>query len=237
MIVKARELAIYWLGRTNYKNALHLQEQQLQARIKSEIPDSLYLLEHDPVITLGLSTKPEHLLLDRETLQQRGIEVFKVNRGGDVTYHAPGQLVAYPVINLNPDRRDVRRYVWNLEEVMLRITAAYGVSGRRIPGFNGAWIENRKIGAVGVRIKKWVTMHGFSFNVTNDLHPYDFIIPCGIRDKTVTSLQNELHRWIDIGEVVQLTARVFSEVFERQISWQSVEEPLARIDRQTLGPL
>jgi lipoyl(octanoyl) transferase len=211
-----RQLAVHHLGRIGYAPALALQERLLEARAEQRITDTLLLLEHDPVITLGRGAKPGHVLLSRERLLDQGIELFETGRGGDVTYHGPGQLVGYPILDLSPDRKDVRKYVAGLEEVMIRIAAEYGLSAGRIAGLNGAWIEDRKVGAVGVRIRRWVTMHGFALNVTTHLDAFELIIPCGIRDKQVTSLAHELGRSVEMEEVMQRATRAFAQVFDAQ---------------------
>jgi lipoyl(octanoyl) transferase len=146
------------------------------------------LLEHDPVITLGRRAQQQHIVMSRDMLEARGVEVHETGRGGDVTYHGPGQLVAYPIVDLSPDRRDVGRYVWTLEETMIRVCRDHGIEGHRIEGLNGTWVGRDKIGAVGVRISRWVTMHGLALNVSTDLSAFDAIVPCGIRDHGVTSL-------------------------------------------------
>jgi lipoyl(octanoyl) transferase len=172
-------------------------------------------LEHDPVITLGRGAKEAHLLADRQRLAKKGIEVFETNRGGDVTYHGPGQLVAYPVIDLGAAERDVRRYVWRLEEVMIRTVAHFGPVAQRVPGFHGAWIGEGKIGAVGVRICRWVTMHGFALNVNTDLSAFGLIVPCGITGRQVTSLARELGQPVLMDEAVDTTVQMFAEVFDK----------------------
>jgi lipoyl(octanoyl) transferase len=208
-----RVIRVHRLGRIAYAEALALQERLLEARCAQRIADTLLLLEHPPVITLGRGAKHEHVLLSREALAGAGVELFETGRGGDVTYHGPGQLVGYPIVDLNPDRRDVRRYVAGLEEVMIRVASAYGLHAQRISGLNGAWIDDRKIGAVGVRIRRWVTMHGFAFNVTTRLSAFDLIVPCGIPDKRVTSLEHELDRIVPMADVEQAAIAAFSEVF------------------------
>jgi lipoyl(octanoyl) transferase len=198
-----------------YAPALALQERLLEARIEQRIPDTLLLLEHAPVVTLGRGAKAQHVLHSAPALAARGVELHETGRGGDVTYHGPGQLVGYAIIDLNPDRRDVRRYVASLEELMIRLAAAYGLQAQRIAGLNGAWVGDRKIGAVGVRIRRWVTMHGFAFNVATDLRAFELIVPCGIADKGVTSLERELGRSIAMTEVEAHAARIAGDVFER----------------------
>jgi lipoyl(octanoyl) transferase len=214
MTNRQRPLHVHRLGRIGYADALALQEALLEARSAQRIPDTLLLLEHEPVITLGRGAKQQNVLASRELLAQQGVALFETGRGGDVTYHGPGQLVGYPILDLNPDRRDVRRYVGNLEEVMIRIAGEYGLHGSRIAGLNGAWIGDRKLGAVGVRIRRWVTMHGFALNVTTQLNAFDLIVPCGIIGKAVTSLAAELSREPEMRDVEDAAVRAFAAVFE-----------------------
>jgi lipoyl(octanoyl) transferase len=201
------------LGRVPYAEGLRLQERLVAERQQGTIPDQLLLLEHGPVFTLGRNARAENLLFPAESLRDRGYEVFETGRGGDVTYHGPGQLVGYPILDLSPDRRDVHRYVRDLEEVMIRTCATHGVAASRIAGLTGAWVGREKIGAIGVRIARWVTSHGFAFNVCPDLGAFDLIVPCGIRDKGVTSLERLLGRPVAIEEVVDRLAASFFEVF------------------------
>lgn len=213
-----RVVHVYRVGRRRYGQVLDAQVRLRDARIRGEMPDTLLLLEHEPVITLGRSASEAHILASPEMLRAQGIEVFDIGRGGDVTYHGPGQLVGYPILDLKPDRRDVRRYVSNLEEVMIRVAATHGLTAGRVEGLNGTWIEDRKLGAVGVRIRQWVTMHGFALNVSTNLSAFDVIVPCGIRDKAVTSLSMELGGPpLGMDETVETTARVFGEVFDSEI--------------------
>jgi lipoyl(octanoyl) transferase len=202
------------LGRRDYASALNLQEELHAARVRAEIPDTLLLLEHEPVITLGRAAKREHVLATPERLAALGIEQHEIGRGGDVTYHGPGQLVGYPILDLRPDRCDVRRYVRNLEQTMIRIAAHYGVSAQHIEGLTGTFCEDRKVGAIGVRISRWVTMHGFALNVSTDLDAFSLIVPCGLRDKPVTSLSREVGRALTLAEVIPVAADSFREVFE-----------------------
>jgi len=207
-----RELEVRRLGRVPYARGLELQEQLVAERQAGRIPDQLLLLEHDPVFTLGRNARSENVLFPAEALRERGFEVFETGRGGDVTYHGPGQIVGYPIIDLNPDRRDVRKYVASLEEVMIRACAHYGLSAGRTEGMIGAWIENRKIGAIGVRISRWVTSHGFALNVSSALDAFALIVPCGIRDKGVTSLERELDRSVPLEEAMDTIEREFRAV-------------------------
>lgn len=208
-----RPLIVRRLGRMAYGEALALQEELIAARIAGEVQDTLLLVEHNPVITLGRAAKNEHILFPREALKRAGVELFETGRGGDVTFHGPGQLVGYPILDLKPDRKDVRKYVQSLEEIMIQAAASYGLSGSRVDGLNGAWIGMRKIGAVGVRIRSWVTMHGFALNVNTDLSQFGMIVPCGISDRGVTSLSTELGREVSLDEVqdriVDIAARVW----------------------------
>jgi lipoyl(octanoyl) transferase len=212
-----RTLRAARLGLRDYASVLAIQEELRDARIAGHVQDTLLLLEHSPVITLGRAARREHVLLDDASLRARGIEVHETGRGGDVTYHGPGQLVCYPILDLKPDRCDVRRYVRGLEETMIRVCARYGVEAARIDGLNGAWVDDRKIGAVGVRITQWVTMHGLALNVNTALDAFDLIVPCGIRDKAVTSLARELGREIDLAEVTAHALECFAEVMEYEV--------------------
>jgi lipoyl(octanoyl) transferase len=208
------------LGTVDYAEAHRLQKDLQGRRIAGEIDDTVLLLEHAPVLTLGRSAKAEHVLAPRQELKARGISVQEVGRGGDVTYHGPGQLVAYPIIDLKPNRRDVRKYMWSLEETMIRTCADFGLSASRVEGLNGAWIGDRKIGAVGVRISRWVTMHGLALNAETDLSHFDLIVPCGIPDKAVTSISAELGRAVRVVDVVESLARHFADLYDAEIEWQ-----------------
>jgi lipoyl(octanoyl) transferase len=209
-----RTIAVHRLGRVGYAEALELQERLQRARIRGLVPDTLLLLEHPPVVTLGRGAKEQNLLLSRARLEARGFAVHEIGRGGDVTYHGPGQIVGYPILDLAPDRKDVRRYVGDLEELMIRLSADYGLEASRIDKLNGTWIGSRKIGAIGVRISRWVTMHGFAYNVTTDLEHFGVIVPCGIADKGVTSLRRELGRDVPLDEVMDRLEAHFGELFD-----------------------
>jgi lipoyl(octanoyl) transferase len=205
------------LGRIRYAQGLELQAQLVADRQAGRIEDILLLLEHDSVFTLGRNARRENLLLPEEELRRRGFDVFETGRGGDVTYHGPGQVVGYPILELPADRRDVRRYVRDLEEVMIRTCADYGLRASRVPGLTGAWLEDEKIGAIGVRIARWVTSHGFAFNVAPDLAPFTLIVPCGIRGRGVTSLEARVGRGVAMGEVMDRLAAQFVAVFDREL--------------------
>ena len=206
------------LGRIDYTHALELQETLVEQRKLGLIPDQLLLLEHPDVITLGVKTRNDwsHVLASPETLAAEGVPVLATGRGGDVTFHGPGQLVGYPIFDLKPDRCDVHRYVRDLEEVMIRLSGDYGLAAGRIAGLSGTWIGDRKIGAVGVRLSRWITSHGIAFNVTTDLSYFDLIVPCGIEDKSVTSLGRELGREVSMSQVADRFTARFVEVFERE---------------------
>jgi len=208
------------LGTVDYAGAHRLQRELQMKRIAGDIEDTVLLLEHPPVFTLGRSAKEHHVLAPSEVLEARGFSVHEVGRGGDVTYHGPGQLVAYPIIDLKPDRKDVRKYVWSLEETMIRTCADLGLEAQRVEGLNGAWIEDRKVGAVGVRISRWVTMHGLALNANTDLSHFELIVPCGIQDKAVTSLSAELRRHIGVDDITGPLAAHFAALYGADIEWR-----------------
>jgi lipoyl(octanoyl) transferase len=212
--IPVRTLAVQKLGLVSYAEGLEIQARLVAERQRGEIPDTLLLLEHRPVFTLGRNARRENVLFPDEDLRARGFDVFETGRGGDVTYHGPGQVVGYPILELPEGRRDVHRYVRDLEEVMIRTCADYGVAASRIPGLTGAWVGAEKIGAIGVRIARWVTSHGFAFNVSNDLAPFDLIVPCGIRGRGVTSLARLLGQTPAVDEVLARLEQHFAEVFE-----------------------
>jgi lipoyl(octanoyl) transferase len=207
-------LAVRRLGRIPYAEGLEIQAELVAARQANAIPDTLLLLEHDPVFTLGRNARRENVLLSEAILKERGFDVFDTGRGGDVTYHGPGQVVGYPILDLS-DRKDVHRYVRDLEEVMIRACADYGVAAGRVAGLTGAWVGAEKIGAIGVRIARWVTSHGFALNVATDLAPFAWIVPCGIADRGVTSLELLLRRPVPLDEVMERLVTHFAAVFER----------------------
>jgi lipoyl(octanoyl) transferase len=180
-------------------------------------PEQLLLLEHPHVFTLGRGADGRNILADRQQMESHSIEVHETGRGGDVTYHGPGQLVGYPIINLKPDRCDVHRYVRDIEETLIRTVADFGITGARIAGLTGVWVGDEKVAAIGVRIARWVTSHGFALNVNTDLSYFRMIVPCGITDKGVTSISRLLGRGVDMREVARAAARHFAEVFGRDV--------------------
>jgi lipoyl(octanoyl) transferase len=212
-----RELEVRRLGVVPYNEALALQRALVEDRRIGRVPDSLLLLQHPPVITLGVRGDGgrAHIVASAARLAALGVDVSETGRGGDVTYHGPGQIVGYPILDLRPDRCDVHRYVRDIEEVMIRTCADYGVAARRIDGLTGVWVGAEKIGAIGVRISRWITSHGFAFNVATDLDYFDLIVPCGISDRGVTSLKRVLGRKVAIGEVEEAVIHHFGSVFAR----------------------
>ena len=206
------------LGVIAYDEGLALQRELVEQRRAGRVPDLLLLLEHPPVITLGVRSEiaRANVVATSERLADLGIAVHETGRGGDVTYHGPGQLVGYPILDLRPDRCDVHNYVRDLEEVMIRTCADYGVAAGRIAGLTGTWVGAEKIGAIGIRISRWITSHGFAFNVCTDLDHFKLIVPCGIADRGVTSLAQVTGQQVSTIEVADAIVRHFAEVFDRR---------------------
>ena len=204
------------LGRLPYEDALALQRRLVDERKAGAVEDLLLLVEHPAVLTLGVRGDGgrSHILATDEELSSRHIGVFETGRGGDVTYHGPGQIVGYPILDLNPDRRDVHKYVRDIEEVLIRVAADYGIAAGRIPGLTGVWVGDEKLAAIGVRIQRWVTSHGFALNHTTDLSHFELIVPCGIADRGVTSLAR-LGCTASRREVEDRIVARFAEVFDR----------------------
>lgn len=213
----AKDLSVCWLGRVDYRAGLALQERLVDGRRQDLIGDTLVLLEHPPVITLGRNSDPAHVLHDAETLAFRGVELHEIGRGGDVTYHGPGQLVGYPVIRLEGAEKDAHAYLRNLESGLIGIAAHYGIEAGRIDGLTGIWVGNEKLAAIGVRLSTgWITSHGFALNVTTDLDGFSTIVPCGIRERGVTSLARLLERSPSLEEVAELTRGKISRALGRR---------------------
>jgi lipoyl(octanoyl) transferase len=203
------------LGTLGYQEGLDLQKQLVDERKAGLIADQLLLLQHPAVVTLGVKSRNDrsHVLATPEALAAAGVGLFETGRGGDVTYHGPGQLVGYPIIDLKPDRCDVHRYVRDLEDVLIRAVGSFGISATRVPGLTGIWVGDAKLAAIGVRISRWVTSHGFALNVNTDLSQFDLIVPCGITGKGVTSMAKLLSRLVPMPEVEDAIVLAFAEVF------------------------
>ncbi len=208
-------LEILRLGRTDYGKALGIQKHLLRRRQEGEIPDTLVLVEHPPVITLGRRANHQNIYITDEMMKKEGVTIYEVSRGGDVTYHGPGQIVGYPVIDLKEHNRDVRKFVWNLQEVFIRLLEEeFEISAHREDGtYTGVWVGSSKITAIGIAVKKWVTMHGFAFNVNTRLEHFGWINPCGLSDRGVTSLEKLLGRKQDYNRLTGLVEGFFSRVY------------------------
>lgn len=225
------------LHNQSFKSTWDLQEQLLQENITSKsngLPCNNHLLfvEHPPVYTLGKNGKEEHVLIDEKTRLEKGIEYFHINRGGDITFHGPEQLVGYPILDLDEFKTDLGWYLRSLEEVMILALADYGIPAGRSIGETGVWIEpevkgrERKICAMGIRCTRWITMHGFALNVNTNLDYFNYIIPCGIQNKQVTSIEKELGKKVDLSEVKEKVKYYFSQVFECEIINEELPAPM-----------
>ncbi len=224
-------LIVVELGQTEYKQCWDIQKDVFDLRVANEIPDALLLTEHEHVYTIGTSGNENHLLASPEELESNRIEVFKNDRGGDITYHGPGQLVGYPIIDLNNHYFDLHRYLRDLEEAIIRTLGEFGVNGCRKESYTGVWVGGEKICAIGVKSSKWVTMHGFALNVNTDLSRFGRIIPCGIFEYGVTSLREIIGEIIDLNEVSRHLVHHFSEVFYRDprvVSFEDIVSPKSR---------
>ena len=208
-----KELNVIDLGRCSYTKAWDIQKEIHAKRVRREIPDTLILVEHPHVYTLGKNADAHNLIATQDYLKSMGIEIFKVDRGGDITYHGLGQLVGYPIFNLKEHRESISWYVHSVEEVLIRMLSEFSIEAHREKGLTGVWVENRKIAAIGMRVSHWVTMHGFALNVFTDLSLYDGIIPCGITTKGVTRMVdlNKDIQWEDVKlKVIDKFVEVFS---------------------------
>lgn len=227
-------LEVRRLGVVPYDEGLALQRELVDARKADRIPDTLLLLEHPHVLTLGVraskavsaSSEPgtwPNVVATADRLAALGVTVYETGRGGDVTYHGPGQIVGYPIVDLRPDRQDVHRYVRDLEEVLIRTCGGYGITAQRIAGLSGAWVEDpsrgaEKVAAIGVRISRWITSHGFALNVNTALEYFDLIVPCGIRERGVTSLEALTGRRLVLADVEDRLIAHFADVFSRSVT-------------------
>jgi lipoyl(octanoyl) transferase len=232
---------VLYLGRVPYSTANTLQRTLLELRKAGRIENTLLLLEHPPVITLGRNAQVENVLASPESLAQRGVELFEIDRGGDVTFHGPGQLIAYPIFDLRSFDPKVGaiEFVRRLEEVLIRTCGDYGISSQRIKGLTGVWTyalrekPEAKIAAIGVHISRWVTTHGFALNVTTELDFFSLIVPCGISSKPVTSIERETGKQVELEEVATAASRNFGRVFNSQMLWlESLDDLLGAADSQ-----
>ena len=214
-----RRLHWAWLGRMSYAPTAELQEHLRSELRAARGEEHFLLLEHHPVFTLGRNASPEDVVADPAWLADRGIEVHETNRGGQVTYHGPGQLVGYPIVNLSPDRRDIRRYVRDLQEVLIRTLANYGIEARRREGPEhiGVWVGDAKIASIGVHLARWITLHGFALNVATDLGHFGGIVACGLHDVRMTSIEQLLGQAPPLPDIAAVAARHFGQIFMREL--------------------
>ncbi|MDE3152497.1 MAG: lipoyl(octanoyl) transferase LipB [Gemmatimonadota bacterium] len=223
------QLWVVRLGPMSYGSALELQRAAARGRISGEIPEDLLLLvEHPPVITLGRSTKDANLLVSPQLLAARGVELFEVERGGDVTFHGPGQLVGYPIVDLKRHRKDLHWYLRQVEEALIAALGDYGIPGERSAGYTGVWTGGgegvgRKIASIGVHARDWVTWHGFALNVSTDLTYFDLMVPCGISGVTMTSIERETGRQAPLKGVERAVAAAFGRVFALEPRWVAAD--------------
>lgn len=209
-----RTLNILNLGFNEYGKTIGLQKKLMELRQKGSIQDLLILVEHNHVYTLGRSGKESNLLLHKESLEKKGIEFWEIERGGDITYHGPGQIVGYPIFDLNNIKKDVHHFLRNIEEVLIRILREYDIDGERIKGKTGVWVSGEKIASIGVKISRWVTWHGFALNVNTDLSYFDDIILCGLKDTRPTSMERLLGKELDMDEINKKIVNYFAVVFD-----------------------
>lgn len=207
-----RELKIINFDLVEYREGLKLQKLYEEKSLNNKT-DFLLLLEHYPVITIGRSGKKSNVLINEKELKNKGISVYHTDRGGDATYHGAGQLVGYPIFNLRFYKKDVKWYVQSLEEILIRTLNEYEIKAEMIPKLIGVWVNSKKIASIGVRIQKWITSHGFALNVNNNLTPFSYIIPCGIKDVEITSMKEILNREVDMGNLKEIIVEKFKEIF------------------------
>ena len=210
---ETRKLVYCDLGLIDYKEAWNIQKSIHQLRVENKIDDILFLLEHPHTYTLGKSADKQNLVGDENYLSDNKISVYDIDRGGDITYHGPGQIVGYPIINLTNWKQDTHKYLRAIEEVIIQSCSEYGLNGGRVEKYTGVWINDRKICAIGIKVSRWITMHGFAFNINTDLELFNGIIPCGITDKDVTSLNRELKTEIPLNDVKEKIIHHFNNIF------------------------
>jgi len=227
-----RKIVYCDLGLIDYKEAWDLQKSVHQLRAENRIDDVFFLLEHPHTYTLGKTADKENLVGSEKYLSDNKISVYDIDRGGDITYHGPGQIVAYPIINLTNWQQDTHKYLRALEELIINVCSEYGLNSGRVEKYTGVWIDDRKICAIGIKVSRWITMHGFAFNVNTDLKLFNGIIPCGISDKDVTSLNRELKKELNVSEVKERILHHFSKIFSYdQIEFISKSEILNLISK------
>lgn len=207
-----REFKVVNFDLVEYREGLKLQKLYEEKSLNSKT-DFLLILEHYPVITIGRSGKKSNVLINEKELKDKGILVYHTDRGGDATYHGPGQLVGYPIFNLGFYKKDVKWYVQSLEEILIRTLNEYEIKAEMIPKLIGVWVNSKKIASIGVRIQKWITSHGFALNVNNNLTPFSYMIPCGIKDVEITSMKEILNREVDMGNLKEIIVEKFKEIF------------------------
>jgi lipoate-protein ligase B len=223
-VTGAKDCIAVWCGRIDYAEALNLQMEACALKKRGLDQDILLLLEHPPTITLGRNAKRDHLLVGETILQSRGVGLWNVDRGGDITFHGPGQLVGYPLLLLDGGERDVHGYMRKLEESLIALLAVYGIEGTRDPKFTGVWTRDGKIAAMGVHISRWITRHGFALNVNTDLSYYDLIVPCGLVGRNVTSIQKQLSCAVELEEIADRYVSEFGQVFNRTMTRMNEQE-------------
>lgn len=216
------------LGRMEYRKCWDLQRQVHAARVAGEIPDTLLAVEHDAVLTHGASFDPANLLMTPEQYGERGIDVVRTDRGGDVTYHGPRQLVLYPIFDVRQHGGDLHKWLRDLEEAMISVLFKFGLEGYRFPPHTGVWVNNRKVAAIGIRVSRWVSMHGIALNCDNDLTPFSLIIPCGIKGSEVTSLTRETGSAVTIEDALPHVVSSFSDVFGLSFTRATLEEVIGQ---------
>ncbi|TMQ65978.1 MAG: lipoyl(octanoyl) transferase LipB [Candidatus Eisenbacteria bacterium] len=229
-------IPVYDLGRVPYREALAFQRRAVEMRSRDEAPDVLYIVEHDPVVTVGRSGHPENLRAGQDELRRRGVDLVSVERGGDVTYHGPGQIVGYPIVSLAglPGGRDLHRYLRDLEQALIDCLGAFGLPAARNPSYTGVWVGEKKVAAIGVAVRHWVAFHGFALNVDPDLSHFDLIHPCGIRHLGVASMASLLGHAPPREAVLAQLARAFSRVWDRPVDSPA---PLPMLASAPLAPL
>ena len=229
-----RKLYYCDLGLIDYKEAWDLQKETFELRVNNKIPDVIYLLEHPNTYTLGKTADHKNLVGSEEYLSSNKISVYDIDRGGDITYHGPGQIVGYPIINLTDWQQDTHKYLRALEETIIQTCAEYGINSGRVPKYTGVWVEDRKIAAIGIKVTRWITMHGFAFNVNTDLSFFSGIIPCGISDKDVTSIKREINTDVPINEVKSIIIKKFAQIFDYQDVTQLTKEEIFSVNLSTV---